>query len=86
MSDLLTQLFTLLLFQYYLLFLILAIEFGFVMTAFELEEDSGTTEIEFSKLNGVMTEVELTVMVNFANMDDGILLGWIVTVCCVYNS
>ena len=42
---------------------------------FELAEDSGATEVIFNKLNNVLTEVALTVMVNFANTGNGITPG-----------
>lgn len=51
------------------------ISVGFQDTQFTLEEDSGSVDVIFGKLNGVMSEVPIVVMVAFSNPLDGIIQG-----------
>ena len=45
------------------------------MRAYRLPENSGTSEVIFGKLNGIRTEVVLTLMVIFASIDAGVRRG-----------
>lgn len=44
---------------------LLELTFGFVMEAHTVNEDSGDTIVNFGKVNNQMTELNLTVMVDF---------------------
>ena len=61
-------------------FFFLAVTIEFELLLYELQENSGDTEIVIQKANGAETEVELVVMVDFDILSLGIMEG--AFTCC----